>query len=496
MVVSVTLNGSVYAWNADNGTTLWSDCQEAGCTNNAPWVNDCGASGSISTTWGLGGLPFAGIISTPVIDTSGASPVMFTTSLCQTSAGGSMATQWWMHEIDLTTGLDVCAGGTWSNGVCSGTELHTQFLYTPSGGYPFMAWQQVQRSALLEVQNPGTGGLSNMIYAPFASGEGETNSPYHGWIFGFNGTPTSLTQEFALNTSGSGTNTDLPACSQGCSLCNAYDPSQPNACNSSPSCTPGSNPPCCCSTSCVPKGYRAPANWCGQGGGSWMAGEGPAANTLNGVSHAYVGTGNGPFQQYQADGVTLTNQTSNWGQSILDFTLSGGAFDSSPSEYFTPYGGLPVQEPAVGAPYTFESMNLNDFDMAVCGILLFNDTSTAPPTPRAVTCDKAGYGYLLTQGNLCGSPTGECFPAYSAAAGGRAGSALGDPGNIFPFGASYDLCANKTDPDTCHRITSLAFDPDSSPNRLYFWPYQELMTSFQLSNNTLQHFPRARPLPA
>jgi hypothetical protein len=71
----------------------------------------------------------------------------------------------------------------------------------------------------------------------------------------------------------------------------------------------------------------------------------------------------------------------NFGQSILDFTFSGGSFDSSPSQYFTPYGGRPVQAPTVGAPYTFEGLNQNDFDMAVCGILLFNDPFSTPPTP-------------------------------------------------------------------------------------------------------------------
>ena len=497
MLVSVTLSGSVYAWNADTGATLWSDCQGAGCTNNAPWVNDCGASGSISTRYGLGGLPFAGIISTPVIDTSGATPVMYATSLCQTAAGGMSGTQWWIHEIDLTTGLDVCAGGAWSNGVCSGTDLHTQILYPPASSgsddpdvgpaaYPFKAWQQIQRAALLEVPNPGAGGPNNLIYAAFASAQGEMNSPYHGWVFGFNGTPSALTQEFAFNTSGSLKNTNQPACSQDCFLCNAYNGKRPNQCNSSPSCVPGSNPPCCCSTSCVPQGYGASANWCGQGGGSWMSGEGGAANTLSGVSHAYFGTGNGPFQQFQSDGVTSLATIANAGQSILDFTFSGSGFDSSPSQYFTPYGGVPVQDAAPGAPYTFQGMNLNDFDMAVCGILLFNDPNTTPATPRAVTCDKAGYGYLLTQGNLCGSPTSQCAPAYSTTNGGQAGGALGDPGDTFPFGASYTLCKDKTIPDTCHRITSLAFYPDGSPQRLYFWPYEEVMTAFQLSDNTPQ----------
>jgi hypothetical protein len=486
MLVSVTLGGSVFAWNADTGATLWSDCQIAGCTNNAPWVNDCGATGSVSTQWGLGGLPFAGIVSTPVIDTSNATPVMFTTSLCQTSGGGTSGTQWWLHEIDLTTGLDVCAGGTWSSGGCSGTELHTQILYSPGGAaYPFQAWQQLQRAALLEVPNPGSGGLSNLIYIAFASGQGETDSPYHGWIFGFNGTPDALTPVFALNTSGAGNNANLPACYQGCALCLAYYPGNPGRCNSSASCTPGSSPPCCCATSCVAPGYGTSPNWCGQGGGSWMAGEGPAANTLNGVSHSYFGTGNGPFQQFQADRA-FVGKMYNFGQSILDFTFSGNSFDSSPSQYFTPYGGRPVQAPTVGVPYTFEGLNQNDFDMAVCGILLFDDPYTTPPTPRAVTCDKAGYGYLLTQGDLGGSPTAKCFPAYSAANGGQAGGQTGDPGNAFPFGASYALCTDKTNPDKCHRVTSLAFNPGGSQKRLFFWPYQELLTSFQLSANSQQ----------
>jgi hypothetical protein len=488
MVISVTLTGSVFAWNADTGKTLWSDCQGANCTNNPPWVNDCGASGSVSTTWGLGGLPFAGIVSTPVIDRTGSTPVMYATSLCQISGGGTAGAQWWLHEIDLSTGLDVCAGGTWTGGVCTGNELHTQIVSPGSEAITFQAWQQLQRPPLLDVSNPGAGGPSNLIYIAFGTAQGETDSPYHGWIFGYNGTPTALTQEFALNTSGASStnNTARPSCSQSCELCLPYNPKAPANCNSSPSCVPGSNPPCCCATSCVPKGHLEAANWCGQGGGTWMSGDGPAADTLNGISHAFFGVGNGPFQQYQADGATFLNPMQSFGESIIDFKLSGSAFDSSPSQYFTPYGGLPVEAPAEGAPYTFEGLNLNDYDLAICGILLFNDTNTTPATPRAVTCDKAGYGYLLKQGNLCGSPTSRCYPAVSAAAGGQAGAAMGDPGNTFPFGVSNTLCPAGVDPDTCHRVTSLAYYPDGAPPRLYFWPYQEQLTGFQFSENTPQ----------
>jgi hypothetical protein len=487
MLISVTLTGSVFAWNADTGATLWSDCQGAGCTNNPPWVNDCGPSGSVSTTWGLGGLPFAGIVSTPVIDNSGVTPVMYTTSLCQISSGGTAGVQWWLHEIDLTTGLDVCSGGSWVDGVCTGNELHTQIL-SPGGVYPFQAWELLQRPALLEVPNPESGSPNNMIYIAFGTGQGETDSPYHGWIFGFNGTPGSLTQEFALNTSAASdtNNTARPTCSANCYLCLPYSSANPANCNSSPACIPGSNPPCCCATSCVPTNHLEAANWCGQGGGTWMSGEGPAADNINGVSHAFFGVGNGPFQQFQANNTTFLNPIQSWGESIVDFTYSGNKFDSSPSQYFTPFGGLPLEAPLEGAPYTFEGMNLFDLDMGICGILLFNDNSTTPATQRAVTCDKAGYGYLLKQGNLCGSPSSKCYPAVSAANGGKAGGVMGDPGNTFPFGGSSTLCPASVEPDTCHRFTSLAFYPQGSPKRLYYWPYAEPLTALQFSENSLQ----------
>jgi len=483
LLVSATLNGSIFAWNADTGTTLWSDCQGPGCTNNPPWVNDCGASGSISTTWGLGGLPFAGIVATPAIDTSGATPVMYATSLCQVSGGGTAGTQWWLHEIDLTTGLDVCAGGAWVNGACTGNELHTQ-IASPDGA--FQAWETLQRAAVLEVPNPGAGGPGNLIYLAFGTAQGETQNPYHGWIFGYSGTPTSLTQEFAYNTSGASStgNTARPSCSANCYLCFPYEPKAPANCDSSPSCIPGSAVPCCCATSCVPKGRYEASNWCGQGGGVWMSGAGPAADTLKGISHAFFGVGNGPFQQFAANGAASLSTIQNSGQSVVDLRLSGSTFDTSPSQYFTPFGGLPVEAPAWGAPYSFEGMNMNDFDMATCGILLFNDTLAHPAIPRAITCDKAGYGYLLQQGNLCGSPTSKCVPTYSTANGGQAGGAMGDPGDTFPFGLSTSLCAAGVFPDQCHRVTSLALFPQGAPQRLYFWPYQEQMMSFQFAENT------------
>ncbi len=219
-----------------------------------------------------------------------------------------------------------------------------------------------------------------------------------------------------------------------------------------------------------------------------MSARGPAANTLSGTSHAYLGVGNGPFQQYNTGmPATLLNPIQNWGESVVDFRLAGTTVDSSPSQYFTPWNGASVG-PNLGTgsgghlvSYTFEALNQNDFDMATSGLLLFDDLGSAH---RLLTMDKAGYGYLLTQGSLCGSSS--CYPLVSGASGGQPGGAAGDPGDAFPFGASTNLCPDTTDPHLCDWVASLAFNKDDSPKRLYFWPNGEALTSFQLSDNSPQ----------
>jgi hypothetical protein len=83
-------------------------------------------------------------------------------------------------------------------------------------------------------------------------------------------------------------------------------------------------------------------------------------------------------------------------------------------------------------------MDANDYDMSVGGVALFNDLGG---TQRLVTIDKAGYGYLLTQGNLCGAGTADtaCI-----------GFGSGDPGSVMTFGASQVLCS--TTPNNCDRV--------------------------------------------
>jgi hypothetical protein len=459
MLVVPTLNSSVFAFNADTGATIWSRTTAStsgASTTNYFWYDDCGPNGSLPTNVAAGSLPFAGIVSTPVIDASGTPPIMFVTSLCQTSTQQGKQ-QWWIHELNLYTGYDAVTHQQIS-GTAAGADNADDLT---SGAIPFTAWEVLQRSSLLEVPFSGAN-PSHMVYVPFGDSVSETDKPYHGWVFGYS---ASLTQEFAFTTTASGvSNSDKPGCTPTC------------ACSGG-SCSPG--------TYCIIGSYQNAANWCGHGAGIWMSGRGPAASTLNGVSHAYFGVGNGGFQQWQSDRSTLLSPIQNWGSSVLDFTMSTSGFDTSPSQYFTPYGGVAL-EPPLGnesggnpVPYTYQGLNQNDFDMAVSGILLFDDLSGVH---RLLTIDKAGYGYLMTQANLCGSASG-CYPGT---AGGQPGFANTDPGNSFPFGASNNLCPDLTAPDQCDRVTSLALFAGGSPPHLYFWPNKETLTGFQLSDNTAQ----------
>ncbi|MGO4880564.1 MAG: hypothetical protein ACLP59_07055 [Bryobacteraceae bacterium] len=216
-------------------------------------------------------------------------------------------------------------------------------------------------------------------------------------------------------------------------------------------------------------------------GGTGAANQDPA-----GTTHGYFGVGNGPFQQN-----TTYTTLYNWGQSVLDFTATSAGFATSPTEYFTPNGNaagggqIPVTPPEGSATpaYTFQGMNQNDFDMAVSGVMLYTDSSS---NQWLLTFDKAGYGYLLRQANLCGDTTDEtplCFPGVSTSLGGHPGFATGDPGNAFPFAGNQAQCQNLEGDTACDRITSLAFDPDSSTKRLYLWPSNETLTSIESSNN-------------
>lgn len=104
ILVAVTLNDTVFAWNADTGAILWS-IQAGSVGKGAPnyvtqpplWSGDCSPVGGPVNQYTQ--LPFVGVLSTPVIDKSGPDPMMFLTSLC--TNGQQNNRQWFIHKIDL-----------------------------------------------------------------------------------------------------------------------------------------------------------------------------------------------------------------------------------------------------------------------------------------------------------------------------------------------------------------------------------------------------------
>ena len=464
MLVAVTLYGSIWAWNADTGAVIWNRTgKTAGGLQNYLWYQDCGQSGSVVTP--EASVPFAGIVSTPVIDTSTPNPVMFVTSVCQTG-GTSPAKEWFLHEINLKNGQDVGTPVQITNVLPSGGNADPD-AEPDATAVQFQGQMQLQRSALLEVRLAGSK-PNPAVYVAFGSAVPETQHPYHGWIFtygtasgGVNPTPSMA---FNATPTGPDGNTGTPACTTGCTC--------------TPSCTP----------SCVLPGYQDAPNWCGHAGGVWMASRGGAASTLttgtSQAAHAFFATGNGSFQlNAQQTGVL------NWSESILDFQSPvGGRLITRPTNYFTPQGGpnLPFTGPMLvdtncgtspdpRCPATFEALNQYDWDMSTSGITLFQDDSQ---NNWLVTIDKSGVGYLLPQANLGGfnvnDPQSWQFQAPTT------------PCWVFNGPNRPDIRGGSA--AKCHRITSMSLyrdtDNAANPYYLYYWPFEETLTRLKFSNNT------------
>ncbi|HUO28505.1 MAG TPA: hypothetical protein VMU80_04765 [Bryobacteraceae bacterium] len=454
MLLAVTLYGSVWAWNADTGAVIWNRTGKVqGGVLNYLWYEDCGQTASIVSP--IGSVPFAGIVSTPVIDVTGTAPLMYVVSACSTG-GTAPATEWFLHQLNLQTGQD----NSPSVEIASPNSNQTDEALPESTPVQFQGAQAIQRSGLLQVK-VSTATPSQLIYIAFGAAVSESANPYHGWVFSY-----TTTKAGALNPKpmaafndtpfapGPG-NTGVPACTAGCT------------------CTGG------CTPSCVITGYSNAPNWCGHGGGIWMSSRGGAASVdANGNSHAFFGSGNGAFQLNSTQ-----TAVANFGSSVLDFQLpAGGKPTGTPSSnYFTPKGGSKVVFTAsllgktncgtaaapAPCPYTFESLNQNDWDMSTSGILLFSDNSQ---NQWLVTIDKTGIGYMLPQFSL-------------------GGYQQNDP-NSWQFGAASSLCWTLPVAayDNCHRVTSMALYQDAdavgTPYYLYYWPFSEQLTGVQVSNNT------------
>jgi len=164
VVFVVTENDSVYAFDADTGSTLWH-------------VSVLGAGEALSDDRGCGQVvPMIGITSTPVISrAAGPHGAIYLVAMSKDS--GSAYHQR-LHALDVTTGAELFNGPT---------EIAATYPTSGGGTTTFEAGQYEERAALL---------LANgLLYTSWTSHC--DIAPYTGWIIAYD--PATLAQRAVLN---------------------------------------------------------------------------------------------------------------------------------------------------------------------------------------------------------------------------------------------------------------------------------------------------------
>jgi len=281
VLFAAALNDGVYAYDADNygsgspgsGVLYWARSLFSDCNRT---VGSTVYPGTLIDFKGQSTLPYAGIVSTPVIDQ--AANMMYLVDGCQDTRPGVGSFHWYIHALNISTGADAVPAAEITGGVTPPGALAT----------PFVPNTQVQRLSLAEV--PG----SNLVYVGFGCGlaEGPGQSPWHGWLFGYLNTGTALVQQSVFVTT---------------PFANTYT-------QAGTTCTTG-----------TPVGqYPQSENWCGESGGLWMSGRAPAINEIDGSTYLFTASGNGGFQ---------TAVPRNWSESLMKFPYQNA---TDPMDFFTP----------------------------------------------------------------------------------------------------------------------------------------------------------------
>lgn len=166
-------NDTVYAFDADDGTTLWQ-------------VTALGSKETASDNRGCGQVtPAIGITSTPVIDpASGPHGTIYLVAMSKNSAGDYFQR---LHALDITTGAEEFGGPITITAQYPGTGDNSQ-----DGYVIFDPKQYKERAALLL--------LNHVVYTSWASHCDDR--PYTGWIIGYN--ETTLAQKSVLNITPNG----------------------------------------------------------------------------------------------------------------------------------------------------------------------------------------------------------------------------------------------------------------------------------------------------
>jgi hypothetical protein len=166
-------NDTVYAFDADNGSTLW----QVTALESGEVPSDNRGCGQVS--------PVIGVTSTPVIDlTSGPHGTIYLVAMSKDSSSNYHQR---LHALDITTGAEEFNGPVNITAQYPGTGDNSQ-----GGNVIFDPKQYKERGALLL--------LDHIIYTSWASHCDAR--PYTGWLMSYN--ETTLTQKSILNVTPNG----------------------------------------------------------------------------------------------------------------------------------------------------------------------------------------------------------------------------------------------------------------------------------------------------
>ncbi|HEY3860903.1 MAG TPA: chitobiase/beta-hexosaminidase C-terminal domain-containing protein [Verrucomicrobiae bacterium] len=167
VVIAVTENDSVYAFDADhhtgsNAAPLWQDS----FINAAKGITAVPSSEVNSSNI----YPAIGITSTPVIDPATLTLYVEAKTREATTSGTNYVHR--LHALDLGSGVEKFGGPVMIHPSVAGAGDGND----GAGHVPFNGLRQMSRSALLLV--------NGVVYVTYGS-HGD-NAPYHGWVLGFN----------------------------------------------------------------------------------------------------------------------------------------------------------------------------------------------------------------------------------------------------------------------------------------------------------------------
>ena len=172
LVFVATEHNSVYAWDADTGssTPVWSVSfnNAAGGVTAIPCAEAASGQGNCATI-----TPEFGITSTPVIDSS--TGTLYVVASTKEVSGSTTSYVFRLHALSVTTGQEKFGGPV--------------VLQAKSGSVTFVPIQHLQRPGLLLV--------NGVVYIGFGS-HGDI-SPWYGWLLGYSA--SSLAQVLAFNAS-------------------------------------------------------------------------------------------------------------------------------------------------------------------------------------------------------------------------------------------------------------------------------------------------------